>query len=113
VLEILVKLPISYIDANLKPYFCPALKNEIKYYGKRWRESLSSICDPAYKYAYVSKSRILPRRASEFVKMVLSSNTITNATRTFYIDEDNWNEKTGNVSFFVDISAYNQNYSVW
>ena len=30
VLDILVKLPISYIDENLKPFFLPALAAEIK-----------------------------------------------------------------------------------
>ena len=29
-LEILVKLPITYIDSDLKPLFWPSLKNEVK-----------------------------------------------------------------------------------
>jgi len=64
-------------------------------------------------FAYVSKTRIAPRRASEFVKTFFSSNTITNRTFIFVISENDWSEKTGNVSFFVEISAFNQNYSVW
>ena len=64
-------------------------------------------------FAYVSKTRIAPERASEFVKTHLSSDTIANRTVTFKIDENNWSEKTGNVSFFVEISAFNQNYSVY
>jgi len=29
------------------------------------------------------------------------------------IGEKDWREKTGNVSFFVEISAFNQNHSVF
>ena len=29
------------------------------------------------------------------------------------IGQDDWSEKTGNVSFFVEISAFNQNYSMY
>jgi len=64
-------------------------------------------------YAYVTKTRIAPRRASDFVKTFFSSDSITNTTRIFVIGENDWHEKTGNVSFFVEISAFNQNYSVW
>ena len=64
-------------------------------------------------FAYVTKTRIAPRRASEFVKMLFSSDSIVNRTRIFVIGENDWSEKTGNVSFFVEISAFNQNYSVW
>jgi hypothetical protein len=64
-------------------------------------------------FAYVTKTRIAPRRASEFVKMLFSSDSIANRTRIFTIGENDWNEKTGNVSFFVELSAFNQNYSVW
>ena len=39
-LEILVKLPVSYIDSNLKPIFYPALKDEAKQYYKIWQEHL-------------------------------------------------------------------------
>ena len=58
-------------------------------------------------YAYVSKSRIAPRRAAEFVKSMVSSDTIVNRTQVFVIGEDDWRERTGNVSFFIEISAYN------
>ena len=64
-------------------------------------------------FAYVSKSRVAPRRASEFVKTLNSSDTIANRTLIFVIEERDWNEKTGNVSFFIEISAFNQNYSVY
>jgi hypothetical protein len=100
-------LPVSYIDSHLKPFFGPALKNKVKQYGKQWQDDLSSIQDPAKKFAYVSKSRILPKRASEFVKTFLSSDMIANRTRIFVIGEGDWSEKTGNVSFFVEISAFN------
>jgi hypothetical protein len=30
VLEILVKLPATYIDSDLKPFFWPALEDEVK-----------------------------------------------------------------------------------
>ena len=113
VLEILVKLPITYIDEHLKPFFLPTLKDEVKYYSKRWQDDLSSIRDPAEKFAFVSKSRIIPQRASEFVKTILSSDTITNRTTVFEIAENDWRERTGNVTFFVEISAFNQNYSVY
>jgi len=111
VLEILVKLPITYIDSHLKPFFGPPLENKIKQYGEKWKDDLSSIKDPAYMFAYVSKTRISPRRASEFVKTFFSSDSIANRTRIFVISEDDWSEKTGNVSFFVEISAFNRNYS--
>jgi hypothetical protein len=45
--------------------------------------------------------------------MVLSSDTITNATRIFHIAHDAYTEKTGNVTLFAEISAFNQNYSVF
>jgi len=64
-------------------------------------------------FAYITKTRIAPRRASEFVKTLFSSDVIVNRTRIFVIGENDWHEKTGNVSFFVEISAFNQNYSVW
>ena len=64
-------------------------------------------------FAYVTKTRIAPRRASEFVKTFFSSDAIVNRTRIFVIGENEWKEKAGNVSFFVEISAFNQNYSVW
>jgi len=112
-LKILVKLPISYIDTHLKPFFGPPLENQVKKYGSGWRDSLSSIRDPAHKYAYVSKSRLAPKRASEFVKTLLSSDANANKTLIFAINEKDWSEKTGNVSFFVEISAFNQNYSIY
>jgi hypothetical protein len=112
-LEILVKLPVTYIDPHLKPFFGPPLENEVKRYGKKWQDALSTIRDPAHMFAYVTKTRIAPRRASEFVKMLFSSDSIANRTRIFVIDENDWNEKTGNVSFFTEISAYNQNFSVF
>ena len=61
----------------------------------------------------MSKSIIVPEKASDFVKMFLSSNTIKNVTQIFVIAENDYREKTGNVSFFVEISAFNQNYSVY
>ena len=64
-------------------------------------------------FAYVSKTRISPQRASEFVRTYFSSDSITNRTQIFVIGEDDWSEKTGNVSFFVEISAFNRNYSVY
>jgi len=61
----------------------------------------------------VTKSRIFPKRASEFVKKFQSSDVSANRTLIFEIDEGDWSEKTGNVSFFIEISAFNQNYSVF
>jgi len=61
----------------------------------------------------VSKSLIVPEKASNFVKMVLSSDKITNATRIFLIAENSYTEKTGNVTLFAEISAFNQNHSVF
>ena len=112
-LEILVKLPISHIGSHLKPYFLPALEDDQKEYGERWQDDLSSIRDPADKFVHVSKSRISPELASSFVKTILSSDTIANRTLIFSISEKEWSEKTGNVSFFVEVSAFNQNYSVY
>ena len=43
----------------------------------------------------------------------MSSNTITNNTQTFVIAENDWREKTGNVTFLIEISAFNQNFSVY
>jgi hypothetical protein len=45
--------------------------------------------------------------------MIISSDTVANATRFFEIDENAYREKTGNVSLFVEISAFNQNHSVY
>jgi hypothetical protein len=61
----------------------------------------------------VSKSKIVPEKASEFVKMLLSSDTITNTTRLFVINENEDRETTGNVTLFAEISAFNQNHSVF
>ena len=69
--------------------------------------------DPADKYTYVSKSRIMPEKASDFVKMILSSDSITNTTQIFFIEANDDREKTGNVSFTIELSAFNQNYSVF
>ena len=102
-----MKLPLTYIDDRLKPFFWPGLTDEVKQYSKRWREDLSSIRDPADKFTYTSKSRILPEKAADFVKTILSSDDISNRTRIFVIAENDWGEKTGNVSFFVELSAYN------
>ena len=106
-------MPISYIDPHLKPFFSPPLENEIKQYGKKWQGYLSSIRDPAHMFTHVTKTRIAPKRASEFVKTFFSSDSIVNRTQIFVIGEDDWGEKTGNVSFFIEISAFNKNYSVW
>jgi hypothetical protein len=100
-------LPVTYIDSHLKPFFGPPLQNEVKKYGKKWQYGLSNIRDPAQNFAYVSKTRIAPRRATEFVKTFFSSDIIANRTRIFVIKADDWREKTGNVSFFVEISAFN------
>ena len=43
----------------------------------------------------------------------MSSDAVTNTTRVFVIDENNDREKIGNVSFFIEISAFNQNHSVY
>ena len=40
-LEILVKLPVTYIDENLKPYFWPPLEDETKQYHERWLDALA------------------------------------------------------------------------
>ena len=53
----------------------------------------------------------MPEKASDFVKMILSSNTITNSTQIYYIDAKNDREKIGNASFAIELSAFNQNYS--
>jgi len=52
--EILVKLPLSYINSNLVPFFDPSLKDEIKWYGDSWKRDLSSIHDPVNMFARVS-----------------------------------------------------------
>jgi hypothetical protein len=106
-------LPVTYIGSHLKPFFGPPLENKIKKYSSKWQDDLSLIRDPAHMFAYVTKTRIAPRRASEFVKTFFSSNAGTNITRIFVISKNDWREKTGNVSFFVEISAFNQNKSVW
>jgi len=64
-------------------------------------------------FAFVTKTRISPERASEFVKTSFSSDVIANRTCIFMIAKNHWGEKTGNVSLFVEISAYNQKYSVF
>ena len=108
-----MKLPVTYIESHLKPFFWPALEDEVKLYGKKWQSDLSSIRDPADKFSYVTKTSIHPEKASKFVKTILSSDEITNSTRVFTIDEKDFREKTGNISFFIEISAFNQNHSVF
>ena len=100
-LKILVKLPVYHIDSNLLPFFLPSLKDEIKLFGETWREDLSLIRDPADKFVEVTKSTIVPERASTFVKNMLSSNTKVNNTQLFFIDANDYREKVGNVSFFI------------
>jgi len=63
--------------------------------------------DHAEKFVYVSRSKILPAKASDFVKIKQSSDTVTNSTQIFSIDVNDVREKTGNVSFFVELSAFN------
>jgi len=106
-------LPATYIDLNLKPFFWPQLEDQTKIHGQKWNESLSSILDPAEKFVYVSDTRIVPEKASDFVKIIFSSDSVTNATRFFAINENDYREKTGNVSLFVQVSAFNQNHSVY
>jgi len=113
VLQILVKLPVTYIDSSLKPFFWPPLKDEKKQYGSKWQDDLSTIRDPAHMFAFVSKTRIAPRRASEFVKTFFSSDSITNRTRLFTIYPSSWREVTGNISFTIQLSAFNQNHSTY
>ena len=106
-------MPATYIDQNLKPFFGPPLENKIKQYGKKWQDDLSSIRDPVNMFALITKTRTAPRRATEFVKTFFSSDSITNRTQIIVIGKNDWHEKTGNVSFFVEISAFNKNYSVY
>jgi len=49
----------------------------------------------------------VPAQASDFVQILPSSDTITNSTHVFNIDKNDDREKTGNVSFFVELSAFN------
>jgi hypothetical protein len=58
-------------------------------------------------FAFVSKTRIAPRRATEFVKTFFSSDSITNRTRLFTIYPSSWREVTGNISFTIQLSAFN------
>jgi hypothetical protein len=39
-LGIMVKLPITYIDSDLVPFFWPPLEDEVKRYDERWQEDL-------------------------------------------------------------------------
>jgi hypothetical protein len=55
----------------------------------------------------------MPERASEFVQTIISSDARTNTTQVFLIYKNNEREKIGNVTFFVEISAFNQNYTVF
>jgi len=56
---------------------------------------------------YGSRGKIVPAQASDFVQMIVSSETITNSTHIFIIDANDDREKTGNVSFFLELSAFN------
>ena len=64
-------------------------------------------------FVHVTKSKIVPEKASDFIKMLLSSDKITNSTQIFKINENDDREKIGNFSFFIELSAFNQNYSVF
>ena len=69
--------------------------------------------DPANKHVFVSEVRVVPEDAQLFVKVEISSNIHANTTRVLIIEGDDDNEVTGNVSIFAELSAYNQNYTIY
>ena len=96
---------------DIRPDFDPSLGDMRKQWGDFWQLNLTRIDDPANKYAFVSQVKIYPEEARAFCKHALSSNEIANATQIIFIEKNHFQEVTGNVSIFVTISAFNQNYS--
>ena len=93
------------------PFFHPELKDSFKIWGDQYFEDLPSLVDPAGMYVHVSKVEIVPPKASEFFKTILSSGTHANTTRSFYIEQGDDREKTGNISIYVELSAFNCNFT--
>ena len=105
----MVRLPLTYIDNHLEPEFRPPLEDDKKQWGEKWKNDLPVIYDPANKYVRLHKIEIVPERAKTFVKNIPSSNRWTNSTQLLYIAAGDGREVTGNVSFFLWLSAFNQN----
>lgn len=75
--------------------------------------SLPTLIDPAGMFVYVNKVSIKPERAHTFLKLNKSSGKHANTTYYFSVDENAYKEKTGNVSIFVSIAAFNTNYTLY
>ena len=115
VLDVLVQLPDSFIDTKIVPLFVPRLEDASKYWGKKWKKDLPLIHDPEDKYTFVKKVTVVPKTAIVFVKVIASQNAITSSNSTFIlqIDEKAYKEVTGNVSFFFQLAAFNQNHTTF
>ena len=105
--EIMVKLPITFIDSNLVPLFEPPVIDKKKIWSQYWLLNLPLIYEPAHKYSFVKSVYVTPDKASTFLNYFLSSMQKPNSTYTFEIDENDYREVTGNVSIFIKLNAYN------
>ena len=62
-------------------------------------------------YTFVSEVNFAPAEAGTFFKVIRQSDKYPNDTFAFEIEESSPEEKTGNISVFVSVVGFNQNYS--
>ena len=103
----MVLKPLDNIDQDKQPFFSPKLEDEEKSLGSRWFKMLPLIVDPANMFVHISNVEIDPSLARTFVKEIPASNKYVNDTYLFEINANDAEEKVGNVSFFVEVSAFN------
>ena len=73
---------------------------------------LPILVDPADMFVLVNKVFLRPRLASRFVKTTTqSSSKQLNDTRLFLIAANDGEEIVGNVTLFVELSAFNSDYT--
>lgn len=64
-------------------------------------------------FVHVNKVDVIPERSRMFLHLSKSSGEYSNNTYIFYVNENAYFEKTGNISIFVSIAAFNTNYTLY
>jgi len=62
-------------------------------------------------YVHVKRIEIIPQLARQFFKRTQSSSKEANDTLLFWIDKNDDNEKTGNISVSIELAAFNNDYA--
>ena len=83
------------------------LRSNEKIWSKSWTSILPLAVDPSKMYVHVSEVKIQPTLAQNFLRYASSSESFANDTGIFTIEENDSFEKTGNVSFFIELAAFN------